>query len=109
MTETRLYYEAHINFPHPTEEQAEKVREICSRQMFWKMATFEMHKDQVPTGFCTGRNRVKEEIQAEVLQVITEMEAAGIEVLRWKIEDTVLDSKYGDSLSMLQSTRLDCV
>ena len=102
MTDARLYYEAHINFARNnlTPEAGGKIEAMFSN---WKLATFEMHKDREPTGFITGRHKNLHAIKTQVLEAVYILQDMGIEVLRWKIEDTVLDSKHGDQLSELHT------
>jgi len=97
MREARLYYEAHVNFERnaETELAGKRIEDAFSN---WKLATFEMHKDKEPTGFITGRHKSLYQIKRETLFVVTTLRSWGFNVLRWKIEDTVLDSKHGDQL-----------
>lgn len=99
--ESRLYYEAHVNFPHASDEQREQVAEFCSRLPSWRLATFEMHKSRQPTGFCTGRSKRLDDIKSEVSQMAAWLKEKDIEVLRWKIEDTLFDSNHDDELESL--------
>lgn len=98
MTQSRLYYEAHVNFEHINDKKREEVRLLCSQLPSWRLATFEMHKKRQPTGFCTGRSDDLDAMKCEVAMMTKWLEQAGIPVLRWKIEDTLFDSNQGDTI-----------
>lgn len=100
MTEARLYYEAHVNFARNADTELAGAK-LEAELPNWKLATFEMHKDREPTGFITGRHKSLVEIKRQTLAVVCKLREWGFEVLRWKIEDTVLDSKHGDDIMEL--------
>lgn len=100
---SRLYYEAHINFDHPNDLQRtivdEIARTVTTSMVQWRQATFEMHKEGVPTGFLTGRSISLVEMRASLTEVLGLIKRhTSLIVLRYKIEDTLLDSKHGDTL-----------
>lgn len=94
----RLYFEAHINFASLGDEKRSVVDSLCALRPLWRQATFEMHRDREPTGFVTGRSPSLSAITEEVRIMLVALSALGVEVLRWKIEDTLLDSRHGDEL-----------
>jgi hypothetical protein len=51
--------------------------------------------------FLSYRHEYLDVIKREVATMNLTMESDGVPVLRWKIEDTILDSKYGDNTNAL--------
>jgi len=63
-----------------------------------KADTQERSKDDT---FCTARSKSYEDIHGRTVGLIVDLKSAGFKVWRYKIEDTVLDSKYSDVLGLL--------
>lgn len=95
---SRLYYEAHVTVPPLDNAQIEAIDAYCA-QTNWRRSTFEMHKDGlVPNAFVSARHESRTAIIGMVGNMIQWLLAHGYTVLRWKIEDTLLDSNKGDRL-----------
>lgn len=94
---SRLYYEAHVTIPPVPEERLPEVDELCS-QLGWQRSTFVMHKNRVPNAFVSARHADRDEMILMVHDMIRALTGLGYEILRWKIEDTLLDSNRGDLL-----------
>lgn len=95
---SRLYYEAHITVPPLEPRQVSEIDEYCTTNQ-WRRSTFEMHKDGlVPNAFVSARHKSRTAIIGMVADMIKWLLARGYTVLRWKIEDTLLDSSKGDRL-----------
>lgn len=95
---TRLYYEAHITVPPLTEKDSEGLDKLCKGSI-WHRSTFELHKNgEVPNGFVSARAATRTEILDAMAAMLATLQQAGFEILRFKVEDTLLDSKRGDTL-----------
>lgn len=95
---SRLYYEAHITIPPLEADQIADVDQLCAAQG-WRRSTFEMHKDGlVPNAFVSARHVNRDTIVCMVHSMVCNLRAMGYKILRWKIEDTLLDSSKGDTL-----------
>lgn len=93
------YYEAHV-----TVEAGPQVLWDAfagkARAMGWRASRFDEDEVDDMSGkwFLSFRHEQRLEIIHEVGRMVGVMSSLGHEVLRWKIEDTVLDSKLGDTL-----------
>lgn len=102
----RLYYEAHITTAPLTQTQRENL-EPAIMVLGFKLADFLMqrgadgldHKAQDPNSFVSCRDTDKKRIYARTFSMVRTFHAEGVEVRRYKIEDTLADSKHdGDFL-----------
>jgi hypothetical protein len=95
MTESRLYYESHV-----TVEAGEYWDQFAAmvRELDWRASKFDEDEVDDMSGkwFISARGRDLSEVKWRMGQILDILEELGYEVLRWKIEDTVLDSKHGD-------------
>lgn len=95
---SRLYYEAHVTVPPLNQQQLEQVDGLC-QAMGWRRSTFELHKDGlVPNAFVSARHENRDSIVGMTAEMCHALRHMGLQVLRWKIEDTLLDSNKGDQL-----------
>lgn len=114
-----LYYEIHVTIEFPGEEHIETLREFCKPYEFhmgdlllMKNENEKSHKDlfftareEIPTyGTFQGQefNKHKQYVRA---QIRTEtfcraLQLMGYKVIRYKIEETLIDSKYNDTLKI---------
>lgn len=104
---TRLYYEAHITVAadsgHPDFNTFEHFAE-AARYGGWKASRFNEDEVDDMSGMWFASNRHDELgiIKHEVLKALFAFRNLGYSVLRWKIEDTVVDSKHGDEEGALR-------
>jgi hypothetical protein len=99
-TKAKLYFESHI-----TVERADLSRwqtfESISWVKDWKPSRFD--QDDVDgyhdKWFLSARDQDLETLKGRIKDTIDSLTSVGFEVIRWKIEDTVMDSKYGDTLN----------
>lgn len=101
------YFEAHL-----TVEQADQADmfmptfmdfAIRSKEIGWKASRFD-HDDvdgAVGKWFLSFRADYRSDIINETKGMIHSLECSGLTVLRWKIEQTVADSKLGHSIEEL--------
>lgn len=96
--ESRLYYEAHVTIPPLDNAQIEQVDQLCQR-MDWRRSTFELHKGGLtPNAFVSCRDKSRAAIVARTAEMVSALVRQGHTVLRYKVEDTLLDSNKGDHL-----------
>lgn len=95
--ESRLYYEAHI-----TVEATESFDQFLhwSRNHGWKASRFDQDEVDAYHGmwFMSQRSKVLSKIVDDTRATVAKLEASGLKIIRWKVEDTILDSKHGDTL-----------
>jgi len=97
--QARLYYEAHITVePKPNETFEEFSAAFSSR--FWRGSTFaEDEVDRIKgKWFLSGKDQDLAIIRGHTRVAVGILARDGYTVLRYKIEDAILDSKYGDVL-----------
>lgn len=93
----RLYYELHITLD--AGDNFDDFLKICNK-MDWRGSRFS--EDEVDhyhgKWFASNRCTRESSIKIWLKQAIEAFQEAGYTVVRWKAEDTLLDSKYGDLL-----------
>lgn len=94
----RLYYEAHLTV-EPGQGSFDEFRQTY-QSASWRVSTFSEDDVDNIVGkwFITSRAESQQQMIAMVRDMRADLEAAGLTVLRAKIEDTVLDTKHGDVL-----------
>jgi hypothetical protein len=99
MTEARLYFEAHITVDRPETNDWNLFKWI-GLKYDWKCSKFD--QDDVDgyhnKWFMSARDTDLETLKVRVKNTTLLLINGEFNVIRWKIEDTVLDSKYGDTL-----------
>jgi hypothetical protein len=96
----RLYYELHITCE--AGEDFELFRRIANH-LDWRASRFSEDDVDDYHGKWFMSARVHLMMAAHALLEITmqSLSAAGITVIRWKVEDTLFDSKHGDTIDMI--------
>lgn len=107
MTVAKLYYEAHVTI-EPVFDAAREQADILAREHSFKLAHLLMQKRELDAPerskhdtFMTAHSRELEELIERTQSLIIALKAAGYKVWRYKIEDTVLDSRAQDTLRLL--------
>lgn len=101
-----LYFEAHVTTdPLTSTEDIEHFQTICNAYGF-RPAKLLMQKGAtlVPSdldAFCTTRSSNFGDISDRVYNIVKDLKGAGIRVRRYKIEDTVMDSRNEDVMGLL--------
>lgn len=97
-TETSLYYEIHVTLA-PDFDRLEEVKEIgknhgfhMGKLLLMKKEDQLSHKDM----FLTGRSHAYFDASELTKELIHDLLAAGFNVIRYKIENTVIDSRMDD-------------
>lgn len=97
---TRLYFEAHITCDRGTSEISWPAFCEIAKEGDWKASKFD--QDDVDgyhdKWFMSARDTDFESLKKRIAVTISRLTLANFNVIRWKIEDTILDSKYGDML-----------
>lgn len=106
LNRSRLYFEAHITVRPPSTEEQYRTKEgweqfaDTSRELGWRASKFEVDEVDDATGlwFLSYRSEDRQTIENEVRGMVHGLSCSDFEVVRYKIEDTLLDSKSGDEL-----------
>lgn len=103
MTIAKHYYEAHVTLDPVFGFQRDRADRIATECKF-KLAKLFMVKGIAHDGdtFLTAHGKELWEIKARTEDVVHALRGAGFVVRRYKIEDTVLDSRIADELELLQ-------
>ena len=97
---TRLYYEAHITVQaQPGTEGFANFAEVCEKAE-WKASVFgEDYVDgEAGQWFASWRGPKRKMTFKRVQAAVAALTEKGYVVTRWKVEETVADSKEGDKL-----------
>lgn len=100
---SRLYYEAHVTID-PVFGVTRYQVECLARVHGFKLAKLVMMKDgseHTEDAFMTARSKQLDTIKFVTAGVIDDLKHAGFTVRRWKIEDTLYDSRSGDAIEDL--------
>lgn len=91
---TDLYYEAHVTIEPITDlVLRDRIVQLGNSHGF-RMATFLMKKDdKVPDDFFSARGGHYEILEETVLSMVYWLQEYGVNVKRYKIENTLLDVK----------------
>jgi hypothetical protein len=102
------YFECHVTIEPIFEERLAQASEIAKRHYF-RVAELLMKKREEDTEtrskydtFMTGRNKYYDKLQYNMVALIIELKGAGFVVWRYKIEDTIIDSKIDDLLLLIK-------
>lgn len=109
---SRHYYEAHVTVEPVFEERLEQFKIIC-RDYKFHVASLLMQKRKSDTeerskndSFCTGRGISYTDIEKRMLALVDRLGKEGFKVWRYKIESTLLDSRYDDTKFPLDKREL---
>ncbi len=108
----RHYYEAHVTVD-PVFDDRLKRFEVIARAHGFRVATLLMQKRKEATpergvndSFCTGRSISYSDIKDRMLALLTALREDGFRVWRYKIESTLLDSRYDDGAFQLDQREI---
>lgn len=104
---SELYYECHVTIEPVFDKELAKVQEIARTHKF-RVADLLMKKRKKDTvkrseydTFMTSRSKSYEDLESRMRDLISDIRDQEIVVWRYKIEDTVVDSKIKDELELL--------
>lgn len=111
MSTTALYYyEAHVTIEPVFDEQREQLATIAQTHKF-RLAELLMKKRSEDTEarskhdtFMTGHGKDLVDITTRMEDLVHAARQAGYKVWRYKIEDTLMDSRVDDVLGILEPT-----
>lgn len=102
--ESRLYFECHITISPVFDDKLIEATRIAKFHGF-SVAELLMQRRKEDTAerskfdtFMTGRSKQYESLHFRAKNLVVALTAAGFDVWRTKIEDTLLDTKCGDVL-----------
>lgn len=100
----RLYYEAHITIDPVAEGCREFVQERLLGPWGFRLAKLLMDKGVPSTldTFCTAHGTDYVNVQLRVVGAVRALQREGYTVRRYKVEDTMMDSRTADVLDLLQ-------
>lgn len=105
--EARLYYESHVTIEPVFDERREQAKAIAIKHGF-RLADLLMKKRSEETEersskdtFMTGHGKHFEDIETRTKNLVIALQEDGYKVWRYKIEDTVLDSRFEDVYGLL--------
>ena len=108
---SKLYYECHVTI-EPLFEQVRLDRaKVIAKVYGFSVADLLMQKRKEDTPernkndtFMTGRGKRYEELETRMAGLINTLQYEGFKEWRYKIEDTIVDSKFKDELGILLFT-----
>lgn len=99
-----LYFESHITIEPVFDERLEDFKKHCAVYKY-KVADLLMKKKadgpeekSTNDSFCTARDKDFDQMKSRMLSLLALLKQEGYRILRFKIEDVVLDSRKDDSL-----------
>lgn len=101
--EERHYYEAHVTIEPVFEERLETFKVICREnrfhvaQLLMKKRASDTEERSSNDSFCTGRGTSYADLEGRMLALVLTLKERGFKVWRYKIESTLLDSRYDDT------------
>lgn len=112
MSSSPLYFESHVTV-EPVFDDRLALFEKVSRQHGFRVATLLLQRRKTDTperskndAFCTGRSLTYQELHDRTLSIVRDLTELGIQVWRYKIEFTLLDSRYDDTALPLDRANL---
>lgn len=101
------YYECHVTIEPIFDDLLEQAKALALEHKF-KIATLLMKKREEDTEqrsqydtFMTSNGKSLNEMKDNVIKLVTNLREKGFKVWRYKIEDTILDSRILDTLRLL--------
>ena len=96
-----LYYESHITIDPVYEDGLRKFKDIAAIYNF-RVAKLLMEKTpSTIDAFCTSRSKDYTQIVNDTICLVDALQGEGFHVRRYKIEDTLVDSKIEDKYGLL--------
>lgn len=105
---SKLYYEAHITIEPVFDEWRVIANSVAVNRGF-KLADLLMKKRKEDTEersskdtFMTGHSKSFKDLEQRTKECIIDLQKAGFKVWRYKIEDTILDSRTEDVFNLIK-------
>ena len=109
---TDLYFEAHVTLEPVDGERLEFLSELCGRYRFHVASLLMKNRDtgtlerSSNDSFTTGRSLELGELTVRMLALMSALHKSGFHIWRYKIEETLLDSRYDDAAYPLERSTL---
>ena len=104
-----LYYECHVTIEPVFDRRLDNCKRLCAVWGFnvadllmQKRAEDSEERSKHDT-FATSRGVDYDELQARMITLVMILQEHGFKVWRYKIEDTIVDSKIKDELNLLEA------
>ena len=104
---TKLYYEAHVTIEPVFDANRDFAGQIAKAFKF-KLADLLMRKRSEDSEerskndtFMTGHSTDYEDIKQRTISLVKQLQSYGYKVWRYKIEDTLVDSRSADEFGLL--------
>ena len=99
---SNLYYESHITIDPVFYDRLEEFKTIAARYNYRVTELLMVKEDQsTKDSFCTSRSKNYTQITNDTISLVDMLQRKGFKVLRYKIEDTLVDSKIEDRFVLL--------
>jgi hypothetical protein len=109
MMSAKHYYESHVTIEPVFDDKLDDVKRISSECNF-KVANLLFKKRECDTEersmhdtFTTGHSKYYEDIVERTKRLVDNLQKAGYTVWRYKIEDTMMDSRIDDEFALLKN------
>lgn len=103
----KYYYEAHVTI-EPVFNERRDVAKVIAENWKFQLADLLMKKRSEDTEersskdtFMTSHSKRMMDISYRTIKLVKDLKAAGFKVWRYKIEDTVMDSRIDDEYHLL--------
>jgi hypothetical protein len=104
--QTGLYFEAHVTLEPVFDDRLEFLRQVA-KQYHFRVADLLMQKsasgEATPSqkdSFCTARSKEWRVIESRTRYFVNALRSRGFKVYRYKIENTIVDSKIHDEMEL---------
>ena len=98
---TNLYYESHITIDPVHEDELKTFKKLAAKYNF-RVAKLLMEKTpSTIDAFCTSHSKDYTQIVNDTICLVEALLGEGFHVRRYKIEDTLVDSKIEDKYMLL--------
>lgn len=99
---SKLYFEAHVTLEPIADPWRRSLVECLAFKHQFRMAKLLMQKgEHSPDAFLTGRDSKRAPLVGRMTGLIMDLKAHQFLVTRYKIENTILDSRTNDELGLL--------
>ena len=103
---SNLFYESHITIDPVFDSSLELFKKLSARYNFrvaeLLMVKEDQYKQSTKDSFCTSRNKQYSAIVNDTIGLVGELQKHGFLVRRYKIEDTLVDSKIDDKFGLMK-------
>lgn len=97
------YYECHVTIEPAYKHSDRELIEQWAHVFYFRLAEFLFRNGAKanPDTFLTSRHKDYDILHTRMINLIKELQQAGFKILRYKIEDTIMDSKINDEENLL--------